>query len=181
MTARPAQSCAGTPTGWARTTRSTRSTSRPRRGQRFVPDLQGSIIASLNSGAGALTKTGYLPYGGSASSAGTFRYTGQRIDAETGLYYYRARMYSPTLGRFVQVDPIGSDGGVNLYAYVFNDPMNLVDPFGLAPDSAISGVLQGLGNYASNSLYGFSRIPGGVSQFVSSFLSDSSSSGIKRS
>lgn len=96
----------------------------------LVPDLQGSVIAMLDSGSGALNKAGYVPYGGSASTAGTFRYTGQRIDGETGLYYYRARMYSPKLGRFVQVDPIGQDGGVNLYAYVFNDPLNLVDPSG---------------------------------------------------
>jgi uncharacterized protein RhaS with RHS repeats len=49
-------------------------------------------------------------------------------------------MYSPALGRFVQVDPIGSDGGINLYAYVFNDPLNLVDPLGLAADSALQSI-----------------------------------------
>jgi RHS repeat-associated protein len=101
----------------------------------YVPDIQGSIVASLDAASGALTKTGYQPFGESQSTAGTFRYTGARIDAETnGLYDFRARMYSPTLGRFLQVDPAGTAGGVNLYAYVGNDPLNLLDIFGLAPD-----------------------------------------------
>jgi RHS repeat-associated protein len=97
----------------------------------FIPDIQGSIIGTLDSSSGTLSKRGYLPYGVSASAAGTFAYTGQRIDPETnGLYYYRARMYRPTWGRFMQPDPIGYAGGSNLYAYVGNDPLNNTDPSG---------------------------------------------------
>jgi len=81
----------------------------------YVPDVQGSIVASLDASSGILTKAGYQTYGESNTTAGTFRYTGARIDAETnGLYDFRARMYSPTLGRFMQTDPIGAAGGINL-------------------------------------------------------------------
>jgi RHS repeat-associated protein len=114
----------------------------------FIPDIQGSIIAALDSSTGAFTKTGYLPYGTSASTGGTFRYTGQRIDAETGgLHYYRARMYSPVMGRFLQVDPIGHSGGANPYTYVGNDPLNNTDPSGTGAfqlGGAAAGAVIGL-------------------------------------
>ena len=73
----------------------------------------------MDSSSGVLSKIGYLPFGKSASAPGTFGYTAQRIDPEiSGLYYYRARHYSPALGRFLQTDPIGYAGGVNFYTYV---------------------------------------------------------------
>jgi RHS repeat-associated protein len=105
----------------------------------MIPDNQGSIVATLDSATGALTKSGYQPYGENPTlTTGTYRYTARRFDPETagsasqpsGLYYYRSRMYSPTWGRFPQPDLIGYAGGPNLYAYTDNDPLNRTDPFG---------------------------------------------------
>lgn len=63
-----------------------------------------------------------------------YGFTGREHDAESGLYFYRARYYSPRLGRFVSEDPVGFAGrDVNLYRYVANDPLNHADPSGLIP------------------------------------------------
>jgi RHS repeat-associated protein len=63
-----------------------------------------------------------------------FGYTGRELDSETGLYYYRARYYDPSTGRFISADPIGFDAGdANLYRYVFNSPTNYTDPSGNFP------------------------------------------------
>lgn len=60
-----------------------------------------------------------------------FTFAGREYDSETGLYYLRNRYYDPTQGRFLSPDPLGFWGGINLYAYCFNNPVNFIDPFGL--------------------------------------------------
>ena len=74
-----------------------------------------------------------------------YRFTARRWDSESSLYYYRARMYDPKLGRFLQTDPIGYDAGdMNLYRYCGNNPLNSKDPLGRCDDTRIEALMEEL-------------------------------------
>ncbi len=60
-----------------------------------------------------------------------FRLAGQYYDQQTGLHYNYYRYYDPKTGRYLTPDPIGLEGGINLYAYAKNNPINWLDPWGL--------------------------------------------------
>ena len=79
----------------------------------------------------------YDSYGNLTASSGSvpnpLSYTGRELDTETGLYYYRARYYDATGGRFVSEDPINFSAGVNFYRYVGNKAISLRDPTGKDP------------------------------------------------
>ena len=124
--------------------------------------------AAANDGAGGWETSGVggatIPAGGLCYSAlgNPFMWTGQRYDAGTGLYGFPCRSYSPSLGRWLQRDPAGFAGSLNLYLYSLANPMRWSDPFGLFPWSTIGdiagGIADGVGEIASG-IYQTARHP----------------------
>jgi RHS repeat-associated protein len=101
----------------------------------YEADDLGSVTSLSNSAGTIANSYTYDSFGKLTASTGSItnslQYTGRDFDSETGLRYYRARSYNPTVGRFISEDPIELHGGINLYAYVGNNPVSRIDPFGL--------------------------------------------------
>ena len=141
---------------------------------RYISDAQGSIIALSDSAGQIVQRYEYDAYGKTISVQDPafvqpYGYTGRERDDESGLYYYRARYYDPAVGRFLQSDPIGLAGGINTYAYVLGDPVNLIDPDGLhAKEVAPSGGGYGGGGGACGGLRGL--FSGGSGRTISETL-----------
>ena len=110
----------------------------------YTFDERGSVSQRLNS-AGAVVSSDLYDGFGSRSSTGAAdvwqfeAQAGYYTDAETGLILCTHRFYDPSSGRWLTRDPLGYDGGVNLYGYVGNDPTDNVDPKGLASIVEVDG------------------------------------------
>jgi RHS repeat-associated protein len=102
----------------------------------YLTDALGSTMALTNSAGASQVQYSYDSYGNMSVSGGattnSYTYTGRETDG-LGLYYYRARYYNPQLGRFLSEDPIGFQGGIDLYAYADDDPIENTDANGTLP------------------------------------------------
>jgi RHS repeat-associated protein len=103
----------------------------------FMTDAVGSPLALTNPSGAITTSYTYEPFGKVSvtnpplTNPNTYQFTGRENDG-TGLYFYRARYYSPTFQRFLAQDPIDFGGGdTNLYSYVHNQPTTFTDPSGM--------------------------------------------------
>ena len=109
-------------------------------------DRQGSIIAWSDDQGRIQAAYTYGPFGEPSDWTGPrFRYTGQVVLPEAQAYFYKARVYDPVMGRFLQTDPIGQKDDPNLYAYVRDDPTDKTDPTGTQLADLALGVLHGTG------------------------------------
>ncbi|WP_035081231.1 putative Ig domain-containing protein, partial [Aphanizomenon flos-aquae] len=116
----------------------------------FDTDAIGSVVGLSGTGGNYLNSYSYLPFGESLTKtetvANSFEYVGQFgvMNEANGLDFMRARFYTSGEGRFLNPDPIGITGGINLYGYVENNPLNNIDPLGTNP-LALAGAAIGAG------------------------------------
>jgi RHS repeat-associated protein len=112
-----------------------------------VQDANYNVTALVNTSGAAVERYQYDPYGSftvldpnfSADADGVsdvgwvYLHQGGAYEVATGLYHFRHRDYSPTMGRYTRADPLGYAGGINLYEHIASSPGSATDPFGLAP------------------------------------------------
>jgi RHS repeat-associated protein len=104
----------------------------------YHADGGGNVTYLVNSSQGVAASYRYDPYGntisssGSLASANVYRFSSKPIHVNSGMYYYGYRFYDPNLQRWLNRDPIGEKGGINLYAFVWNAPFDYLDSDGRA-------------------------------------------------
>ncbi|MEO0824385.1 MAG: SpvB/TcaC N-terminal domain-containing protein [Cyanobacteria bacterium J06639_16] len=118
-------------------------------------DHLDSSTVVLDDGGNLINREEYTPYG--ETSFGSFarkryRFTGKERDEESGLHYHGARYYTPTLARWVSADPIGLQGGLNLYRYAANNPLAFIDSTGLQNEPASAASAPSTSGTASDSI-----------------------------
>jgi len=118
----------------------------------YHADGNGNITCLVNTNGMVLAHYEYDPFGSTISMSGPlaganrYRFSSKEWNDNAGLYYYGLRFYDPNLQRWLNRDPIGEDGGINLYEFLSNDPMYALDPYGLA----LFGLYDSWGDYWSD-------------------------------
>jgi RHS repeat-associated protein len=119
----------------------------------YLTDYEGSVVQTLNNAGASIATTTYSALGvSSGSTPSPYGFQGMQWDGTLGLYYDNARMYDPSLGRFLSEDPLGfaANPNGNLYSFVGNDPTAYTDPSGLQPQTARQSAGGGNGNGNGN-------------------------------
>lgn len=137
----------------------------------FHHDQVNSAVAVSDHNGDVVQSVAYGPFGESLAESGTslnaMRYTGRELDAETGLYYYRARYFDPEIGRFISEDPIGFESGeINHYVYVGNNPLIYNDPSGNVRWSDVGSSTLGLASASAGIFIGTTGVVGGGAMIV---------------
>jgi RHS repeat-associated protein len=103
----------------------------------YHADGNGNITCLIDGSQSVVASYRYDPYGNTISESGSlaetnvYRFSSKEIHTNSLMYYYGGRFYDPSLQRWPNRDPIEEEGGINLYAYVGNNPVNQIDPLGL--------------------------------------------------
>ena len=120
----------------------------------ILSDGLNSTVALTDAEGSVTTQYTFTPFGDTQETGRTSpnsrQFAGRENDG-TGLYFYRARYYSPTWQRFISEDPLGAAGGINRFGYAANRPTQLSDPFGLKPAEAFGSNVNGQGQAADGS------------------------------
>jgi RHS repeat-associated protein len=115
----------------------------------YHQDANGNVVDLTAAGGRVVGGYLYEPFGGllamwgGQAATNLYRFSSERFDPVSGLYGYLYRFYSPELRRWLNQDPIGERGGLNLYGYVGNNPVNGIDPLGLWTLEVSGGAILG--------------------------------------
>jgi RHS repeat-associated protein len=138
----------------------------------FLQDRLSNVMSLANSSGALVEQESYEPFGNTTGSGATeYGYIGERFDQATHLMVLNARFYDPVQQRFITEDPIGTGGGLNVFAYSNNDPINASDPSGMywcGYDSLVcaSNIAAGAGDKISLGLTNWIRNKMGTNDVV---------------
>jgi RHS repeat-associated protein len=125
----------------------------------YLYDGKGNVMAVLNGTENIVASYRYDEFGNLMAKTGTleqpFMFSTKRYDDKTGLSYYGYRYYNSCTGRWITRDPLGDAGGINLYGFVGNDAVNMIDSLGLFEViPSMSDTWVNYGSYGGNWLAG---------------------------
>src|SRR5437899_273674 len=127
----------------------------------YYADAGGNVTSMLDANQSVVASYRYDPFGnlisssGSLAGANTYRFSSKEFHVQSGMYYYGERFYDPNLQRWINQDPLGEYGGINLFGFAFNDPINLVD----ADGRIVPFIIAAVGIYFAAEMFAVAPTP----------------------